>query len=130
MRSERIRFRLMRAWPPFGMLLGLVVVVAAAHAVPLGVAGVLGAAVFGGGSLGLALLAGPSRRRIRELRAWRGDEGMGVRDRGPQAELDELSAVLLEAEHDHRTGRIDAVAFELVHGEVWRLIDAMPRRRS
>ena len=127
--SERVRFRLMRSWPPLGMLLGITVVIAAAHVLPLLVAGVIGASVYAGGGMGLAVLAGPGRRRIRTLRTCRGGEGAGSLDRGPQSTLDELAAVLLDAEHARREGLLDAAALEVVQGEVWQRLGSRGLQR-
>ena len=129
-RSERIRFRLLRSWPPVGILLGLVVLIAAAHVFPFVLAVLSGAAAYGAGALALGVLAGPGRHRIRELRTCRGHEGTGALDLGQQAELDELSTVLLAAEHELDARTIDEVTFELVHGEVWRRLGAARLRRS
>lgn len=129
-RRERLRFRAMRAWPPFGMLLGLVAMAVASQSMPAMVAFVIGGAVYGGGALALARLAGPSRRRIRTLRTCRGDDGTSALDRGPQQAMEDLSALLLAAEHELRSGRIDAVEFEVVWGEVWRRLGARRFRQD
>jgi hypothetical protein len=123
-RSERIRFRLLRAWPPIGILLGLVAGVAGAQVLPAVVALLLGGAAYGAGASGLALLAGPGRHRIRTVRACRGDAGLSAFDRGQLELVSELTDRLLEAEQAQQDGRLDAVAFELVHGEVWARLSA------
>lgn len=128
-RSDRVRFRALRVWPPIGMLLGVLAVIVAGQTLPLAGALLVGALVYATGAFCLALLAGPRRRRIRTLQTCRGDEGTGAFDRGPEHALDEFSGRLLEAEKSRRDGLIDAVGFEAVWGAVWsELGDATPRR--
>ena len=129
-RSERLRFRAMRAWPPLGMLLGLVAMAVASQSMPVVVALVIGGAVYGGGALALARLAGPGRRQIRTLRTSRSTDGSSALDWGPQQTMEDLAALLLAAEHEHRSGRIDAVEFELAWGEVWHRIGARRSRQD
>ncbi|WP_375388579.1 DUF6611 family protein [uncultured Amnibacterium sp.] len=123
-RRERIRYRLLRGWPPIGMLLGVLVLIVSAHHLPLGVAVLAGGAAYGAGALGLARLAGPARKRIRTLQTCRGDDGTDALDRGPQQLLDRLAARLLDAERRRRAGGLDAVGFEAVWGDVWHELGA------
>lgn len=118
-RTDRIRFRLMRAWPPIGMLLGIFTVIVVGQTQPLIGALAAGAAVFAIGALGSARIAGAAGRRIRTLQTCQGDAGTSALDRGPQDALDALRAALFDAEQEWRAGRIDAVRFEAVWSEVW-----------
>lgn len=119
-RSERIRYRVMRAWPALGILLGVLATVAVAQRAPFVLAAGAGCAVYAVGALALAGLAGRGRRAIRTLDACRGDEGTVGLDRGPAADLDRFAAMLILAERRHRAGDLDAVGFETVWGAVWQ----------
>lgn len=124
---DRIRFRMMRSWPPVGMILGLVAVDIAGHRLPLQAALGIGLGVYFAGALLLALVAGPGRRRVRTLQTCRGDDGTDGFDQGPQARLDEIAELLIENEHKLRAGVIDPAQHEAVWSAAWDQVDAMKR---
>ena len=125
--ADRIRFRLLRSWPPIGMLLGLVAVGIAGHRLPWEAAVGIGIGVYAAGAALLAVVAGPDRRRVRTLQTCRDDQGTGGLDRGPQDQLDGLVELLVENERRLRAGLIDAAQHEAIWGRAWDQIDAMKR---
>ena len=122
--GERIRFRLLRSWPPIGLLLGLAVLIVAAQHLPFELALLPAAATYLAGWAALAVIAGARRRQIRTLRAGR-DEYGAMPDEGAHEELEACADALREAERLRRAGALDAVGFEAAWGDVWdRLPDA------
>jgi hypothetical protein len=122
--SERIRFRLLRSWPPVGLLLGLAVLITAAQHLPFELALLPAAAAYAAGWAALALIAGARRTQIRTLRTGRDEYGT-VPDDGAHDELEACADTLREAERLRRAGALDAVGFEAAWGAVWnRLPDA------
>lgn len=126
--ADRIRFRLLRSWPPLGVILGLVAVCIAAEGLPLQLALAIGVGVYSAGLLLFAVIAGPDRRRVRTLQTCRGDDGSGGLDRGPQDQLDGLVELLIDNEQRLRAGLIDAAHHEVVWGSAWDHLDSMRRK--
>jgi hypothetical protein len=128
--SERIRFRLLRSWPPIGVLVGLAVLIVAAQRLPFELALLPAAATYLAGWAALAVLAGARRTQIRTLRAGRDQYGTIPDDGGAHEELEACADVLQEAERLHREGAVDAVGFEVAWGAVWDRLAPAPRGRT
>lgn len=128
-RSMRIRLRLMRLWPPVGLLLGVWTVAAAGRTLPIAAAILAGVGVYVLGAAAFAALAGPGRHGVRTLRICSADEGTSGDDLARLLLMQVVAAQLVAAERGLRAGRLDEVGFEAAWGSAWRrLADAGSRR--
>lgn len=129
-RSTRIRLRLLRLWPPVGLLLGVWAVAAAGRAVPMAAAILAGVGVYALGAAGLAALAGPGRHGVRTLRTCSADDGTSGADLARLLLMQVVAAQLVAAERGLRAGRLDEVGFEAEWGSAWRRLAAEGSRRA